>query len=117
MAMVGTINLFPLLKQASSQGFRWNLAEFPSYKEKPHVAPPVDLHEMMVSRTSEHKEEAVRVIERKASKDDGDSRFSLDDEGNSTEEKDGLHTHTWGTAVVFLFFAKSYPRAVRIGAP
>jgi len=63
LAMVGTINLFPLLKQASSQGFRWNLAEFPSYKEKPHVAPPVDLHEIMVSRTSEFKEEAVRVIE------------------------------------------------------
>lgn len=63
LAMVGTINLFPLLKQASSQGFRWNLVEFPSYKEKPHVAPPVDLHEIMVSRTSGHKEEAVRVIE------------------------------------------------------
>lgn len=63
LAMVGTINLFPMLKQASSQGFRWNLVEFPSYKDKPHVAPPVDLHEIMVSRTSEHQEEAVRVIE------------------------------------------------------
>ncbi|RKN76019.1 ABC transporter substrate-binding protein [Paenibacillus ginsengarvi] len=69
LAMVGTINLFPLLKQASSQGFRWNLAEFPSNREKPHVAPPVDLHELMVSRTSEHKEEAVRVIEVMTSED------------------------------------------------
>lgn len=63
LAMVGTINLFPLLKQASSQGFRWNLAQFPSSRERPNVAPPVDLHELMVSSTSEHKEEVVRVIE------------------------------------------------------
>lgn len=49
--------------------FGWELSTFPSFKERPGVGNPVDFHMMAVSKTSKHKEAAVRLLETLISKE------------------------------------------------
>lgn len=63
LAMVGAYNLVPTLKQDKYQTLRWDVAGYPSFKEKPNVAPPVDLHQITISNSTKHPEEAMQVID------------------------------------------------------
>lgn len=62
VGMFGTVNLFPYLAQVPDFT-GWDLAQYPSYKEKPNVYGMFDLHIMAVSKTSKYKEEAAKVLE------------------------------------------------------
>jgi multiple sugar transport system substrate-binding protein len=61
VGMVATVNLFPYLAQVPD--LNWDLVQYPSYKEKPNVYGMYDLHIMSVTKTSKHKDEAMKVLE------------------------------------------------------
>lgn len=63
LAMVGAYNLVPTLKQEKYRTLRWDVAGYPSFKEKPNIAPPVDLHQITLSNSTKHPEEAMLVID------------------------------------------------------
>ncbi|MCC2684472.1 MAG: family 1 extracellular solute-binding protein [Paenibacillaceae bacterium] len=63
LAMDATINLFSRLEEPTKQGLRWDVAQYPSFKEKPNTVTYPDLHEIMVSSASKHKDAALRVAE------------------------------------------------------
>ncbi|GAA3413883.1 ABC transporter substrate-binding protein [Paenibacillus hodogayensis] len=63
LAMVGAYNLVPTLKQDKYQTLRWDVAGYPSFKEKPNIAPPVDLHQVTISNSTKHPEEAMLVVD------------------------------------------------------
>lgn len=61
VAMTATVNMFPYIAQVPE--FNWDVVQYPSYKDKPNVAGMYDLHIMSISKTSQHKEEAMKVLE------------------------------------------------------
>ncbi|TNJ61387.1 extracellular solute-binding protein [Paenibacillus hemerocallicola] len=63
LAMVGAYNLVPTLKQEKYQTLRWDVAGYPSFKEKPNTAPPVDLHQITISNSTKHPDEAMLVMD------------------------------------------------------
>jgi multiple sugar transport system substrate-binding protein len=40
----------------------WDIAQFPQYPEKPGVSGKVDAHLMLVTKTSKHKDDAMKVL-------------------------------------------------------
>lgn len=63
LAMVGAYNLVPTLKQDKYKTLRWDVAGYPSFKEKPNIAPPVDLHQFTISSSTKYPEDAMLVID------------------------------------------------------
>jgi multiple sugar transport system substrate-binding protein len=65
VAMLTTINLFDKFHQSldQSQSVNWDVAQFPSYKERPNTYGSYDMHIMTVATTSQHKDDAFRVLE------------------------------------------------------
>ncbi|CAG7627361.1 ABC transporter substrate-binding protein [Paenibacillus allorhizosphaerae] len=61
LAMIATVNILDQLNQAKE--LNWDMAQYPSYKETPNTYGMYDLHLLMVSKTSKHKEEAMKVME------------------------------------------------------
>jgi len=61
VAMTATVNIIPYIAQVPE--FNWDIAQYPSYKDKPNVAGMYDLHIMSISKTSKYKEEAMKVLE------------------------------------------------------
>jgi multiple sugar transport system substrate-binding protein len=51
------------LKKASDDGMNWDVVQTPSFKEAPNVAYRLDIHQLLLSNKSEHKEQAFQVIE------------------------------------------------------
>lgn len=64
LAMLTTINLFNLaLEEAANGGLNWDVAQYPSYKEKPNVYGHVDANVVAITKTSKYKDQAMRVLE------------------------------------------------------
>ncbi|ULL18101.1 extracellular solute-binding protein [Paenibacillus sp. H1-7] len=63
LAMFATGNNFNLLAGDAAKGLNWDIAQYPSYPDKPNQAGMVDEHVAFVSKTSKHKDEAFKVIE------------------------------------------------------
>ncbi|MDF2662598.1 MAG: family 1 extracellular solute-binding protein [Paenibacillus sp.] len=63
VAMLATINIFELMKKPTEAGMNWDVAQYPSYKGSPNTYGMVDLHMIGVTKTSKHKEAALKVIE------------------------------------------------------
>ena len=61
VAMAGTVNLFLSLKQLPD--FNWDVAQFPSYKERPNTYGMYDLHLLIPMKMSKHKDDQMRVLE------------------------------------------------------
>ena len=61
VAMSAHVNLFPYIAQVPE--FNWDIAQYPSYKERPNVYGMYDLHIMSVSKTSKYKDETIKVLE------------------------------------------------------
>ncbi|GAA3403241.1 sugar ABC transporter substrate-binding protein [Paenibacillus hodogayensis] len=61
VAMTATVNMFPYIAQVPE--YNWDVVQYPSYKDKPNVSGMYDLHIMSISKTSRHKEEAMKVLE------------------------------------------------------
>ncbi|CAG7627021.1 ABC transporter substrate-binding protein [Paenibacillus allorhizosphaerae] len=61
VGMLASINIFNNLKQYPE--LNWDVAQFPSYKDKPNTFGMYDLHTIMISKSSQHKDDAMRVLE------------------------------------------------------
>ncbi|CAG7622455.1 hypothetical protein PAESOLCIP111_02428 [Paenibacillus solanacearum] len=61
LAMIATVNILDQINQAKE--LNWDLAQYPSYKETPNTYGMYDLHLLMVSKTSKHKDDAMKVMD------------------------------------------------------
>jgi multiple sugar transport system substrate-binding protein len=61
VAMLASYNIFDQLKMAGD--LNWDVAQYPSYPENPNTYGMYDLHVMLISKTSKHKDEAMKVME------------------------------------------------------
>ena len=59
--MLATSNFTSFFRDAP--GLNWDMAQYPSYKDRPNTYGMYDLHVMAVPKTSKYKEEAFKVIE------------------------------------------------------
>ncbi|CAG7615750.1 ABC transporter substrate-binding protein [Paenibacillus allorhizosphaerae] len=62
VAMWPSVNVLTNLIEAEKQGVNWDMVQYPSYKESPNVYGTVDAHFMLVTSTSKHQAEAMKVI-------------------------------------------------------
>jgi multiple sugar transport system substrate-binding protein len=62
VAMLASTNLMAQIGNAAT-GINWDIAQYPSYKEKPNISGKLDSHNLAISKTSKHKEEAIKVLE------------------------------------------------------
>jgi ABC-type glycerol-3-phosphate transport system substrate-binding protein len=62
VGMLTTINLFDQIQKAPA-GTNWDVAQFPSYKERANLYGSYDMHIMTVAKNSQHKDDAFRVLE------------------------------------------------------
>jgi multiple sugar transport system substrate-binding protein len=64
LAMGGSVtSLLMQFKDMDKTGLNWDLAQFPSWKERPNVSSFADLGVIGLLKTSKHPEEASKVIE------------------------------------------------------
>ncbi|CAG7650247.1 ABC transporter substrate-binding protein [Paenibacillus allorhizosphaerae] len=61
VAMSATVNLFLRLKETPD--LNWDVAQFPSYSDKPNVYGMYDLHLMIPLKTSKARDDQMRVME------------------------------------------------------
>jgi multiple sugar transport system substrate-binding protein len=61
VAMIATINLFLRLRQTPD--LDWDVAQFPSYPDRPNVYGMYDLHIMIPNKNSKHQDEMMKVFE------------------------------------------------------
>ncbi|MEF3307037.1 ABC transporter substrate-binding protein [Paenibacillus sp. GYB003] len=61
VAMIPTINLYLRFRQVT--GLNWDVAQFPSYSDKPNVYGMYDLHCMIPMVASKHRDDQMRVLE------------------------------------------------------
>jgi multiple sugar transport system substrate-binding protein len=61
IAMLATSNFTSFFRDA--QGLNWDMAQYPSYKDRPNVYGMYDLHVMAVPKVSKYKDDAFKVIE------------------------------------------------------
>lgn len=61
IAMLATSNFTSFFRDAPN--LNWDMAQYPSYKERPNVYGMYDLHVMAVPKTSKYKDDAFKVIE------------------------------------------------------
>jgi multiple sugar transport system substrate-binding protein len=71
-AMVPNNNKIPnYIKEETTNGFNWDIAEFPSYSDKPNVYPAIEANTLMLDTASKHKDAAFKVISLMVSEDVG----------------------------------------------
>lgn len=58
-----------VLNSMSSADFDWNIAEYPSFPERPHISGVVQTFVLQIASNSKHPEQAMQVIELAASDD------------------------------------------------
>lgn len=61
LAMYPTLNYLPNLKDV--EGLDWDIAQYPSFEEKPNVGMMVDMWILHITNQSKHKDAAFKVIE------------------------------------------------------
>lgn len=62
LAMLAGLNWLPNLAEVKDQFSNWDLATYPTWPEAPGVGTQIDLHVMVVPKTSKHKEAAFKVV-------------------------------------------------------
>ncbi|WP_282935980.1 extracellular solute-binding protein [Paenibacillus sp. RC67] len=62
VAMVVSPNLMKYFGE-SATGLNWDIAQYPSHKDKPNVSGKVDAHVLTITKPSKHKEDAMKVLE------------------------------------------------------
>jgi multiple sugar transport system substrate-binding protein len=64
LAMLGTVgNQMNQIKAASANGLNWDVAQYPSFPDKMNIGGMVDVHIIGISKTSKHKDAAIKVVE------------------------------------------------------
>jgi multiple sugar transport system substrate-binding protein len=71
-AMVPNNNKIPnYIKEETTNGFNWDIAEFPSYSDQLNVYPAIEANTLMLDTASKHKDAAFKVISLMVSEDVG----------------------------------------------
>jgi multiple sugar transport system substrate-binding protein len=63
IAMVATVNIVTQFEQPASGQLNWDMVQYPQYKEQPGYSGKVDAHLLLISKTSAHKDAAMKVLE------------------------------------------------------
>lgn len=57
------LNILTQLTTAQKDGLEWDIAQYPSYKERPNTYGNASVYVMTATKTSKHQEDAVKVID------------------------------------------------------
>ena len=98
VAMIGTVNIFDKLR--TDPGFKWDVAQYPSYSERPNVYGMFDMHTILITKTSKNKDDAMRVLEVLFS--DEVQLISTKETGRVSALKDPKFNQAFGTAMPHL---------------
>jgi multiple sugar transport system substrate-binding protein len=63
LAMLASVNNLAQIGPAGEAGLNWDMAQYPSYPDKMNVGGMVDVHIIGVTKTSKHKDAAMKVVE------------------------------------------------------
>jgi multiple sugar transport system substrate-binding protein len=62
VAMLASTNLMAQIGSAADV-VNWDIAQYPSYKDKPNISGKLDSHNMSISKTTKYQDEAIKVLE------------------------------------------------------
>lgn len=62
LAMIAYTNMFSQLEGPTKEGFNWDVAQYPSYPERPNTYGNSSVNIMTITQTSKYKEQALQVI-------------------------------------------------------
>ena len=63
LAILLDLNILTQLAAAQKEGLEWDIAQYPSYKEKPNIYGNASVSVITATKTSKHHAEAVKVID------------------------------------------------------
>lgn len=63
LAMLLDLNSVITLQDPKNVGLNWDMAQYPSFKEKPNTYGGISVRLLMITPTSKHKEQAMQVLE------------------------------------------------------
>lgn len=62
LAMIGYTNMFSQLEEPTRDGFNWDVAQYPSYPERPNTYGNASVNVVLVTKTSKHHDQSMQVI-------------------------------------------------------
>lgn len=62
-AMLTTVNVFNMVADAAKEGVNLDVAQYPSYRDRPNTYGLVDSHYLLILKQSKNKEAAAKVLE------------------------------------------------------
>lgn len=63
LAVLLDLNILTQLSAAAKEGLNWDVAQYPSYTEKPNTYGNASVYVMLATKTGKHREEAAKAIE------------------------------------------------------
>ena len=63
LAMMGQLNVLSGMQKAAQNGLDWDVAQYPSYPEKPNTYGNASVYTANITAQSKNKEQAFRVLE------------------------------------------------------
>lgn len=63
LAVLLDLNILTQLSSAGKEGLNWDVAQYPSYTEKPNTYGNASVYVMLATKTGKHRDEAVKAIE------------------------------------------------------
>ncbi|WP_158606406.1 ABC transporter substrate-binding protein [Paenibacillus ginsengarvi] len=63
LAVLLDLNILTQLAAAGKEGLNWDVAQYPSYTEKPNTYGNASVYVMLATKTGKHREDAVKAIE------------------------------------------------------
>lgn len=69
LAMQLQLNMLSALEKPTSEGFNWDIAQYPSYPERPNTYGNASVQAMAITKSSPHKDQAMQVIRMVSSKE------------------------------------------------
>lgn len=63
LAMLAQLNIFGFIEEVKDEFTNWDMVSYPVWPEKPTAGTQIDAHLAMITSTSEHKDDAFRVLE------------------------------------------------------
>jgi multiple sugar transport system substrate-binding protein len=63
LAMLASVNNLRQIEPATAEGLNWDMAQYPSFPEIMNIGGMVDAHIIGVTKTSKHKDAAMKVVE------------------------------------------------------
>ncbi|MDF2716341.1 MAG: extracellular solute-binding protein family 1 [Paenibacillus sp.] len=62
LAMIMYTNMFSQLEVPTKEGFNWDVAQYPSYPERPNIYGNASVNIMTITKQSKYKDQALQVI-------------------------------------------------------